>query len=61
MPGQLRHPSFVESLEASPVSEPLRTRSLKDLVGLLKSDSAPPNDVECKNILEDELMNECNK
>ena len=31
-------------------------RSLKDLVGLLKTDAPPPTDEECRNILEEELM-----
>jgi len=52
---------ILESLEAQTVSGPPRARSLEDLVGLLKSDSAPPSDVECKNILEEELMNKYGK
>jgi len=47
---------ILESLEARPISELPTTRSLKDLVGLLKTDAPPPTDEECRNILEEELM-----
>ena len=33
---------------------PKPKKSLKDLVGLLKTDEPPPNDEECKRILEEE-------
>ncbi len=52
---------ILESLETGPVSEPLRARSLKDLVGMLKTDFTSPGDVECKNILEQELINKYGK
>lgn len=31
-------------------------KSLKDLVGLIKTDGPPPNDEECQRLLEDELL-----
>jgi hypothetical protein len=46
---------ILETLEASPVAEPPRIRSLNDVVGLLKTD-APPTDEECRAILEEELL-----
>jgi hypothetical protein len=52
---------ILESLEAQPLSEPPRTRSLKDLVGLLKTDAPPPTDEECRKILEEELMKKYGK
>jgi hypothetical protein len=47
---------ILESLEAPQVSEPPRTKSLKDIVGLLKTDAPPPSDEECRNIRDEELI-----
>jgi hypothetical protein len=52
---------ILESPESRPIPEPPRTRSLKDLVGLLKTDAPPPTDEECRKILEDELIKKYGK
>jgi len=39
-----------------PVSEPPRQGSLKDLLGILKTDAPAPTDEECRAILEEELV-----
>ena len=46
---------ILESLEDRPISGLPRARSLKDLVGLLKTDAPPPGDEECRQILEEGL------
>jgi hypothetical protein len=47
---------ILESLD-TPETEPAPNRqSLKDLLGLLKTDAPPPTDEECRRILEEELM-----
>jgi hypothetical protein len=43
----------IETHSASP--QP-RKGSLKDLLGILKTDAPPPNDDECQTILEEELI-----
>jgi hypothetical protein len=45
---------ILETLEVSTVAESPRPRSLKDLVGLLKTDTPPPTDEECRAIIEEE-------
>ncbi len=47
---------ILETLEAPTIAEPPRTKSLKDLIGLLKTTAPPPTDEECRAILEDELI-----
>jgi hypothetical protein len=47
---------ILETVETSPVSQPPRTGSLKDLLGILKTDAPAPNDEECRAILEEELI-----
>jgi hypothetical protein len=47
---------ILETIESKPVSPPVRKGSLKDLLGILKTDAPPPNDDECRAILEDELV-----
>jgi hypothetical protein len=47
---------ILETLEAPQVSGPPRTKSLKDIVGLLKTDAPPPSDEECRNIRDEELI-----
>ena len=47
---------ILETIETQPVSPMAPKGSLKDLLGLLKTDSPPPNDDECRSILEKELM-----
>ena len=46
---------LLETAETHPVSPPPRKGSLKDLLGILKTDALPPNDEECRTILEEEL------
>ena len=47
---------ILESLEGPSAPEQPGTRSLKNLVGLLKTDSPAPSDEECRKILEEELI-----
>jgi hypothetical protein len=47
---------ILETIESQPVSPPARKGTLKDLLGILKTDGSPPNDDECRAILEDELV-----
>jgi hypothetical protein len=47
---------ILETLEVPAVAQPARTMSLKDLVGMLKTDCPPPTDEECRTIVEDELI-----
>jgi hypothetical protein len=47
---------ILETIETHPVCPPTRKGSLKDLLGLLKTDATPPNDEECRAILEEELI-----
>ena len=49
---------ILETIETQPVSPMAPKGSLKDLLGLLKTDSPPPNDDECRSILEKELDEE---
>jgi hypothetical protein len=46
----------LDKIETHPVSPPPRKGSLKDLLGILKTDAPSPNDEECRAILEEELM-----
>jgi hypothetical protein len=39
-----------------PAAQPPRTGSLKDLLGILRTDTPPPTDEECQVILEAELI-----
>jgi hypothetical protein len=45
-----------ETIESHPISAPPGKGSLKDLLGILTTDSVPPNDEECRAILEEELI-----
>jgi hypothetical protein len=46
---------ILESVEETPaVGPPIRRPSLRDLVGLMKSDREPPDDEECRRIIEEE-------
>ena len=47
---------LLETIETHPVGPPPRKGSLKDLLGILKTDAPPPNDEECRAILEEELI-----
>jgi len=47
---------ILETIETPPVSEPPRKGSLKDLLGILKTDAPAPTDEECRAILEEELI-----
>jgi hypothetical protein len=48
---------ILESVEGKPAIEPSpHTGSLKDLLGILKTDAPAPNDEECQAILEEELI-----
>ncbi len=47
---------ILETIETQPVSPPARPGSLKDLLGILKTDAPSPSDEECKTILEQELI-----
>ena len=44
-----------ETTETHSVSPPPRKGSLKDLMGILKTDVPSPNDEECRAILEEEI------
>ena len=48
---------ILESVEQAPAAEqPPGKTSLRDLVGMLKTEGPPPTDEECRAILEDELI-----
>lgn len=47
---------ILETIETQPVTAPPGKGTLKDLLGLLKTDAAPPTDEECRAILEEELI-----
>jgi hypothetical protein len=47
---------ILETLEAGAPERPPRARSLKDLLGMLKTDAPPPTDEECRALLEEELI-----
>jgi hypothetical protein len=47
---------ILETVETHPASAPPRKGSLKDLLGILKTDAPPPTDDECRAILEEELI-----
>jgi hypothetical protein len=47
---------ILESLETPDIPAVRPRRSLKDLLGLLKTDAPPPTDEDCRRILEEELM-----
>ena len=42
---------ILETLETGTDEDPPRVRSLKDILGLLKTDSSPPTDEQCREIL----------
>jgi hypothetical protein len=46
---------ILETLEADRAEGPPRTRALRDILGMLKTDATPPTDEECRAILEEEL------
>ena len=47
---------FLEMIGAQPGTAPPRNRSLKDLLGILKTDAPAPTDEECRAILEEEVI-----
>jgi hypothetical protein len=47
---------ILESLEGTLPEVPSPARSLKDILGMLKTDAPPPSDEECRTLLEDELI-----
>jgi hypothetical protein len=47
---------ILETLEAQRASTSPRQGSLKDLLGILKTDAPTPTDEECREILEEELI-----
>jgi hypothetical protein len=47
---------ILETVETHPASAPPRRGSLKDLLGILKTDAPSPTDEECRAILEEERM-----
>ncbi len=47
---------ILETIETHPVSAAPRKGSLKDLMGILKTDEPPPTDEECCRIVEEERM-----
>jgi hypothetical protein len=47
---------ILETIETHPVSAAPPTGSLKELLGILKTDAPAPNDDECRAILEEELI-----
>ncbi len=47
---------ILETLETQREGNPPRQGSLKDLMGVLKTDAPSPTDEECRAILEDELI-----
>jgi hypothetical protein len=49
---------LLETIETHTGSPPARKGSLKDLLGVLKTDAPAPNDEECRAILEEELVRE---
>jgi hypothetical protein len=46
---------ILETLEAGTPEASPRPRSLRDILGLLKSDNPPPTDQQCQALLEEEL------
>lgn len=46
---------ILESVEANAVSPPAHNGTLKDLLGILRTDAPPPTDEECRAIVEQEL------
>ena len=44
----------LETLESPSISEPPRNMIFDDVVGLLRTDMAPPGDQECERIVEQE-------
>ncbi len=47
---------ILETLEAPEISNPPRKMSLDQVLGLLKTDSPPPDDKECAKIVEEERL-----
>jgi hypothetical protein len=48
---------ILETLDDQPiVQEPPRRKSLKQILGMLKTDTPPPTDEECERIVEEERM-----
>ncbi len=47
---------ILETVETHSASAPPRQGSLKDLLGILKTDGPSPTDEECRAILEEELI-----
>jgi hypothetical protein len=47
---------ILRTIEGELNAAPPRSKSLMDLMGLLKTEGSPPTDEECRRILEDELL-----
>ena len=49
---------ILETLEKPSASDPRSTRtgSIRDLLGLLRTEGEPPSDEECQRMLEEELL-----
>ena len=47
---------ILETLDPLQISEPPRKMSLNQVLGILKTDSPPPNDEECAKIVEEERL-----
>ncbi len=47
---------ILETLEGGTPEGPPPARTLKDILGMLKSDTPPPTDEESRTMLEDELI-----
>jgi hypothetical protein len=47
---------ILETLDPPQISSPPRKMSLNQVLGILKTDSPPPNDEECAKIVEEERL-----
>ncbi len=47
---------ILDTAETPPITEPPRTLSLDQVIGILKTDGPPPTDEECERIIEEERM-----
>lgn len=44
----------LETLESPSVAEPPKTMSLGEVIGILRTDASPPDDLQCREIVEQE-------
>ena len=47
---------ILETFERSSIIQPAKKMSLDQVVGILKTDSPPPNDDECNKIIKEERL-----